>query len=74
MGDGKGDGDEEENDVEDASGKDNEIGEEEIGNDGENGENDEEAIEPIKPSRMFLYISEYKKQIKLGTRCLLVDV
>ncbi|KAF3516485.1 hypothetical protein DY000_02059688 [Brassica cretica] len=35
-----------------------------------------EATESVKPSRMFLIRleSEYKKQIKLGTRCMIVDV
>ncbi|KAL0792942.1 hypothetical protein Bca101_064319 [Brassica carinata] len=28
----------------------------------------------IKPTRMFFYHSEYKKQIKLGTRCMIADV
>ncbi|KAG2328243.1 hypothetical protein Bca52824_010971 [Brassica carinata] len=33
-----------------------------------------EATETIKPTRMFFYDSEYKKQIKLGTRCMIADV
>ena len=33
-----------------------------------------EATEAVKPSRMFFYETEYKKQIKLGTRCMIVDV
>ncbi|KAH0892876.1 hypothetical protein HID58_055305, partial [Brassica napus] len=28
----------------------------------------------IKPSRMFFYDTEYTKQIKLGTRCMIEDV
>ena len=33
-----------------------------------------EPTKAIKPSRMFFYHTEYKKQIKLETRCLIVDV
>ncbi|KAF8110563.1 hypothetical protein N665_0082s0032 [Sinapis alba] len=37
-------------------------------------ESDEtQATEAIKPSRMFFSPSEYKKKIKLGTRCMIVD-
>ncbi|KAL0713535.1 hypothetical protein Bca4012_020513 [Brassica carinata] len=30
--------------------------------------------EVVKPTRMFFYESEYKKQIKLGTRCMIAEV
>lgn len=33
-----------------------------------------EETEAVKPTRMFFYVSEYKKQIKLGTRCMIADV
>lgn len=45
--------------------------------DEEGKEDDDEEFEPtkaIKPSRMFFYHTEYKKQIKLEKRCLIVDV
>ncbi|KAL0847129.1 hypothetical protein Bca101_020375 [Brassica carinata] len=48
----------------------------------EPGNNDDESIDPeeldedevVKPTRMFFYESEYKKQIKLGTRCMIAEV
>ncbi|XP_033131911.1 uncharacterized protein At3g43530-like [Brassica rapa] len=38
------------------------------------GEEELEATEAIKPLRMYFYESEYKKQIKLATKCFVKDV
>ncbi|KAJ4880623.1 hypothetical protein Rs2_37678 [Raphanus sativus] len=38
------------------------------------GEEELEATEAIKPLRMYFYESEYKKQIKIATKCIVNDV
>ncbi|KAF8052695.1 hypothetical protein N665_1519s0003 [Sinapis alba] len=50
---------------------------EEESRDGEEEKRHDEEFEPtevIKPSRMFFYHTEYKKHLKLWTRCMIVDI
>ncbi|KAG2270272.1 hypothetical protein Bca4012_072433 [Brassica carinata] len=52
-------------------------GDKDVAEEGKEDDDNDEEFEPtkaIKPSRMFFYHTEYKKQIKLETRCLIVDV